>query len=336
MTLNLEHIRKTYEGNLLLRDISFRVDAGETVCLLGSSGSGKTTLLRIIAGLEHADAGEVFWKGENFSEKPAYLREFGLIFQDYALFPHLNVFDNVAFGLRMKKMSGTALQKRVSDVLEQVDMCNFASRRVTELSGGEQQRVALARALAPSPRLLLFDEPLGALDRKLRDELQTALRDILQKSRVPAVYVTHDQEEAFALADRILLLHEGRIVQEGTPAKVFAQPVSKWAASFLGAGNLLEGKVLGKGLVETKFGVLNVPMAAKQARDKRVTLLLRPHDIRLGGENAPLHGRVADVRFRENQYKVRLEGGLYFYLSHSVSAGDFLHLDVLTNNVQIL
>ena len=336
MMLALKNICKSYDGTPLLNDISFQVGEGETLCLLGPSGSGKSTILRIIAGLETAESGTVFWAGKNLASVPAHLREFGLIFQDYALFPHLNVFENVAFGLRMQKLPQEMIRQRVEESLRQVDLLNFAARPVTELSGGEQQRVALARALAPRPRLLLFDEPLGALDRKLREDLLAVLRGILQRSRVPAVYVTHDQEEAFALADRILLLHEGKIVQRGAPAEVYARPVSGWVAAFLGAGNVLEGKVLGEGMVQTSYGDLPLPKGAKQARGTRVTLLLRPHDLHLGGDDAPLRGRVADIRFQENRYRVQLEGGLYFYLPQPVAVGEVLQLEILADKVQIL
>jgi len=212
--LTLKNIHKSYEGKPLLKGISLEVAQGETVCLLGPSGSGKSTLLRIISGLENAEAGDVFWKGKDFSAVPPHLRNFGLIFQDYALFPHLSVFENVAFGLKMKKLGKEEIRQRVDEALKQVDLLGFESRRVTDLSGGEQQRVALARALAPRPRLLLFDEPLGALDRKLREYLLAELRGILQDTQVPAIYVTHDQEEAFTIA-----------FQEDLPMQMFVYPV---------------------------------------------------------------------------------------------------------------
>jgi len=256
--LNLQNIHKSYEGKPLLKGISLTVSEGETISLLGSSGSGKSTLLRIISGLESAETGDVYWNGESLAGVPSHERNFGLIFQDYALFPHLNVFENVAFGLKMastaprsatakrrlsrmarflpfvSKSSDDAIQQRVAESLKQVHLTGFDSRRVTELSGGEQQRVALARALAPHPRLLMFDEPLGALDRRLREYLLVEIREILEKSGVPAIYVTHDQAEAFALADRVMLLNEGEIVQSGSPADVFAHPATAWVAEFLG------------------------------------------------------------------------------------------------------
>ncbi len=253
--LDVINLHKTYEGQPLLKGISFSLAAGETLCLLGASGSGKSTILRIIAGLEQPENGEVRWEGQNLAAVPIHRRNFGLMFQDYALFPHLNVFENVAFGLRMQrradfqsalaqKRSEKTIEEHVVSSLELVHMAGFEKRRITELSGGEQQRVALARALAPRPRLLMLDEPLGALDRALREKLMDELRSILHHTGIPAIYVTHDQEEAFTIADKVILLHDGQIAQAGTAPEVFAKPASGWVASFLGLGNVVEGQVV--------------------------------------------------------------------------------------------
>ena len=222
--LELIDIRKTYEGKPLLAGVTLRVDEGETVCLLGPSGSGKSTLLRIAAGLEEPDSGRVIWGGEDITRTPAHRRGFGLMFQDYALFPHLNTAENVAFGLRMRNLPDDRIRMEAADALKRVNLEGFGRRRVAELSGGEQQRVALARALAPRPMLLMLDEPLGALDRALREQLTVQLRHLLRELRIPALYVTHDQEEAFAVAQRVALLHDGRIVQTGTPETLVARP----------------------------------------------------------------------------------------------------------------
>jgi len=334
--LTLKNISKTYEGKPLLREISLEVAEGETICLLGPSGSGKTTLLRIIAGLEDAEDGDVRWKGKDFSIVPPHKRNFGLIFQDYALFPHMNVFENVAFGLKMQKLGKEEIRQRVDEALKQVDLLEFGKRRVTDLSGGEQQRVALARALAPRPRLLLFDEPLGALDRKLREYLLTELRSILQESGVPAIYVTHDQEEAFALADRVMLLHDGEIVQHGTPADVYAHPISGWVAEFLGAGNVIHGKMLRDGLVETILGTMDMSCAREQAKGMSVTLLIRPQDVRIADLPSPLRGTVKDVVFQQNRFKVVMEGGLFFYLTDPVKVGEEVGLKIDLDKIQCL
>ena len=313
--LELIDIYKTYENQPLLSGISFTVEMGETVCLLGASGSGKSTLLRIIAGLETPKSGKVLWGGTDMASVPVHERNFGLMFQDYALFPHLTVAENVAFGLKMQNLPQDQVKLRVTASLEQVNMSGFANRSVTDLSGGEQQRVALARALAPRPRLLMFDEPLGALDRALKDYLLKELRGILHESGVPAIYVTHDQEEAFAIADRVVLLHDGRIVQAGTPADVFAHPASKWVANFLGLGNVLDGKWLRSGQVETRLGVLEVDCETETKSGESVALLIRPERVKLKRDGTGLNGRVADVIFQQNGFRVMLESGLYFFTS---------------------
>lgn len=326
--LELKNIHKTYENKPLLSGISFSVAAGETACLLGASGSGKSTLLRIIAGLEPPESGQVLWDGMDLAGMPAHKRDFGLVFQDYALFPHLDVAENVAFGLKMQNSVKNEISLRVTKTLELVNLQGFEKRHVTDLSGGEQQRVALARALAPHPRLLMFDEPLGALDRALRDRLQDELRGILHSMDIPAIYVTHDQEEAFAIADRILLLHEGQIVNAGAPEEIVASPGSAWTARFLGLGNLLEGKWLGNGHVETSVGVLDVDCITGVTVGESVALLLRPERVRRGGNRNRLRGRVADVLFQKNGYRVTLDNEMYFYLSDAPQIGELLDVIV--------
>ena len=325
--LELRDIYKMYEGQPLLRGISFRVDVGETVCLLGASGSGKSTLLRMIAGLELPDAGQIFWDGINLASTPPHRRDFGLVFQDYALFPHLNVFDNTAFGLKMKNWTRSQITSRVHEVLELVNLRGFETRQVTDLSGGEQQRVAFARALAPRPRLLMFDEPLGALDRALREDLLNELRGILHQTRIPAIYVTHDQEEAFAIADRVLLLHDGQIVRAGNPKEVWADPKSAWAAEFLGLGNVIGGKVVNsEWKVKTGFGVFDVNCGHKHRAGEEVHLLARPFPA--PNEANIVRGRAADVIFQSDRFKVTLDNGLYFYLDGAPKVGEKIEVKV--------
>ncbi len=324
--LKINNIYKTYEGQPLLRGISFTVDKAETICLLGASGSGKSTLLRMIAGLEAPDAGQILWDGNDLASIPPHLRDFGLVFQDYALFPHLTVFDNAAFGLKMKNWPKNKIQVRVAEVLDIVNLNSFGNRKVTDLSGGEQQRVALVRALAPHPRLLMFDEPLGALDRSLREDLLNQLRGILHRTGIPAIYVTHDQEEAFTIADRVLLLHDGLIVREGSPADVWGDPGSVWAAQFLGLGNVVEGKVVsGEWKVETHFGVFDVKCGNKHQAGEKVNLLVRPLPVE---EGSVIQSRVADVIFQSDKFKVTLENGLYFYLQSEPKIGEKIEAKV--------
>lgn len=345
--LELKNISKTYEDKPLLSGVSLTVAPGETICLLGASGSGKSTLLRIIAGLEPPESGQVCWDSIDIAPVPPHLRDFGLVFQDYALFPHLNVFDNVAFGLRMQantKARGhentkenknfvpsslgafvsdprTQIEDHVAEVLEIVNLRGFESRRVTDLSGGEQQRVALARALAPHPRLLMFDEPLGALDRALKDDLLKEIRAILHHANIPAIYVTHDQEEAYAVADRILLLHEGVILREGAPAEVWNDPMSAWAARFLGVGNVVEGTChMSRSTfqVETEFGTFKVRCKHKHVEGETLSLLLKQTD---DGNAVKVNAKVDDVVFNRDQFRVTLRGGLTVNLSTAPKVG---------------
>ncbi len=262
--LSVDNIHKTYENTLLLQGVSFTVEHGEIACLLGASGSGKTTLLRIIAGLETPERGRIELEGQNIAQTPTHRRGVVLMFQDYALFPHKTVAENIAFGLKFTPPEKSArqnpkskIQNRIQEMLTLVGLEGFADRDVNALSGGERQRVALARSLAPQPRLLLLDEPLGALDRNLRERLLEELPAILRRVGVTAITVTHDQEEAFALADRVILLDAGKVVQSGSPDAVYDCPANAWAARFLGLDNLFPATVTSTRQVQTPFGALN-------------------------------------------------------------------------------
>jgi ABC-type Fe3+/spermidine/putrescine transport system ATPase subunit len=283
-------------------------------------------LLLIIAGLEQPGSGQVRWDGQDITAVPPHLRDFGLVFQDYALFPHLNVSDNVAFGLRMKNWPVEQIGLRVEEVLQLVNLSGFQKRRVTDLSGGEQQRVALARALAPRPRLIMFDEPLGALDRALREDLLAQLRRILQEARLPAIYVTHDQSEAAAIADRVLLLHEGQIVREGPLAELWAHPGSAWAAGFLGVGRVLQGQLVdGKSHVRTEYGRFAIDCAHGHKAGDTVTLLARAGEE--GGANS-ISGRVTEVAFHQGRYKATLDNGFFAYVDTAPGVGDTISVKV--------
>lgn len=310
--LRIKNIEKTYEGKPLLKKISFTVKQDETVCLLGPSGSGKSTLLRIIAGLEEPEGGQVFWNDKDLSQTPAHNRQFGLMFQDYALFPHKNVSENIAFGLRMQNHPQEEIGKRVKKALEAINMVGFADRKVTELSGGEQQRVALARALAPEPRLLMLDEPLGALDRTLREQLSLELRRVLRETRVPAIYVTHDQEEAFSIADRLLLLHDGGILQSGKPHEIYHHPKNVWVARFFGLGNLVEGIVTSHSplLIETPLGAIRAGCEGEPPQiGQLVSLLFRPNQACKDQKECvnSFSGEVVDQLFQGDDYHITLK-----------------------------
>lgn len=277
--LEARNISKNYGATAVLRSLSLDVDEGEVIALLGPSGCGKTTLLRIIAGLEQLDSGRLLFEGRSIEGVPAYQRGFGLMFQDYALFPHRNVAENIIFGLRMQGQNQAIIDQRLSEMLALVGLSGYEQRAVYELSGGERQRVALARSLAPRPRLLMLDEPLAALDRTLRERLQDELGTIVREVGVTSIYVTHDQGEAFALADRIVLMNAGQIEQQGPPELVYRQPRSAWAARFLGMENLLPATIVSRDqnmiLVDTALGRVALP-ADEQPESAEPQLLLRP------------------------------------------------------------
>jgi thiamine transport system ATP-binding protein len=242
--LRVEEVSVRFGETAALDGVTLEVDDGEVVTVLGPSGSGKSTLLRVIAGLQAPDSGRVLLAGSDLGPVPPHRRGIGLVFQDHALFHHRDVFGNVAFGLRMRGDAPQAVGARVAEMLELVGLAGFERRSVATLSGGEQQRVALARALAPAPRVLLLDEPLGSLDRRLRDRLLDDLAELFDALSVTALYVTHDQSEAFALGDRVAVMRAGRLVQEGTPDELWERPADEDVARFLGLANVRDGRVV--------------------------------------------------------------------------------------------
>jgi ABC-type Fe3+/spermidine/putrescine transport system ATPase subunit len=369
--LEVRGVSKAFAGTSALEDVSFSVARGEILCLLGPSGCGKTTLLRIIAGLEYADRGQILLEGADLRGKPVHQRDLGLMFQEYALFPHKDVYGNVAFGLRMARLRRAEIKRRVSEALALVGLTGFEDRAVHELSGGEQQRVALARSLAPRPRLLMLDEPLGSLDRALRERLMNELRQIIKPVGVTTVYVTHDQSEAFALGDRVAVMQQGCIEQIGPPEEVYRHPVSPFVARFLGMNNLLTGYTLDAeaSRVETPLGEIQIqrttrnrlgdqqerrPLAEQRehytphAKGTQVIVLLRPEAARVvnGLEEQVnlVRVRVVQRSFRGSRFQlmVRHESGteLTFELEYAnddiPSVGDVVQLSLQPQGINLL
>lgn len=322
--LALRDVEKVFGEERVLRAVSLEIPAGQIMALVGPSGSGKTTLLRIIAGLESADGGRLFLDGHDLAEMPVHERGFGMVFQDYALFPHKSVAENVAFGLRMLRWERQRIRARVSEMLALVGMAGFGERPIHELSGGEQQRVALARALAPSPRLLLLDEPLGALDRALRERLMGELRSILKAAGemsdrergITSIYVTHDQAEAFAVADRVAVIRRGALEQIDAPVELYRRPRTPFVARFIGMENLFTAEIAGRQPPEarTPLGELRVASAGLPAEiGEGAIVLIRPDAGRvLASEEEGVNvvtGRLESVSFRGRYQEVTVRVG---------------------------
>src|SRR5712692_7368704 len=281
--LSIRNIAKHFGKNIVLRDISLDIAEGEFLTILGESGSGKTTLVRIIAGFETANSGQLWMSGERLDHLPPYRRRVHTVFQHYTIFPHLSVFENVAYGLRARKVARPEIARRVEEALSLVKMGGFAERSPRQLSGGQQQRVALARALVNRPQLLLLDEPLAALDASLRREMRTELKSLQREVGISFLFVTHDQEEAMALSDRVALLRSGRLEQVATPREIYFRPSSAYTAEFVGQTNLLRGEVA-QGVVRCGSLVWRAGGA-----DGPTTFSLRPESIRLVNDNVAAH-----------------------------------------------
>lgn len=343
--LRCKSLHKSFEpGRSAIDGVNLAVEEGEIVTLLGPSGCGKTTLLRMIAGLERPDAGEVWFDGQNMGSVPPHERDFGMMFQDFALFPHKNVFDNIAFGLEMHHQPRAAIEQRVGEMLELVDLGGFGQRQVDQLSGGEQQRVALARSLAPGPRLLMLDEPLGALDRQLRERLMLDLRVILKDVGVTTLYVTHDQLEAFAVSDRIAVMNQGKIEQIDAPEVIYVHPATPFVARFLGFQNVILATVIGVHMVETPLGELQLERSLPPS-GSTVTLLIRPDAARLldpGEDHTGLEvvAEITALSFRGRYYQtwVRIaEQRFMFELPHiDAAVGDQIHLSLQLSAIEVL
>jgi spermidine/putrescine ABC transporter ATP-binding subunit len=300
--VRLQNVRKRFGAVIAVDDVTVEIHRGTIFSLLGPSGCGKTTTLRLIAGFEQPDAGDVYIRGACVTTRPPYRRDFSMVFQSYALFPHLSVAENVAFGLRMRRIARAARASAVKEALDLVKLGALSDRYPRQLSGGQQQRVALARAIVVKPAVLLLDEPLGALDKMLREEMQVELRALQQRLGITAVFVTHDQEEALTLSDRVAVMRNGVIEQAGAPRDMYDRPRTEFVAGFLGASNFVDGVVVGRdgadAVVETRAG--RVPLRSAALAGSRVRMAIRPERVRIarGDGGGGLPARIRDIVYR--------------------------------------
>lgn len=315
--IELKNLSKNFGEQQVLKGIDLNIYENEFLTLLGPSGCGKTTTLRIIAGFDEPSSGEVLFNGIDISRVPPYKREVNTVFQKYALFPFLNVYDNVAFGLKIKKMDRSVIDQKVTRALKLVGLEEYGRRDVTLLSGGQQQRVAIARALVNEPKVLLLDEPLGALDAKLRKEMQTELKKIQKEVGITFIFVTHDQEEALSMSDTVVVMNEGIIQQIGSPTDIYNEPENRFVASFIGESNIIEAVMLKDLLV--KFDGVEFACVDKGFKDnEEVEVVIRPEDIDIvKPEQAKLSGAVRSIVFKGVHYEIVVESEYRNYLIHT-------------------
>jgi putative spermidine/putrescine transport system ATP-binding protein len=310
--MRADGLSKIYGATTALHPIALEVHSGELLTLLGPSGSGKTTLLQIICGLIAPTTGRLFIDGHDQTDSPAHERDIGVVFQSYALFPHLTVYENISFPLQMRRVDAAAVKQKVRNALEMVGLEGFDERFPRELSGGQQQRVALARCLVYQPSLILMDESLSALDRKLRENMQIEIKRLHRETGATIIFVTHDQEEALALSDRVCLMNAGRIEQLGSPEEVYEQPRSSFVADFIGISNIFRGRVTSDYRLETPDGVLPIPAAWHSVARNDGALVIRPEHIQLAdAADACLHGCVNELIYggAETRLLIRLQSG---------------------------
>ena len=337
--IDLKHISVKLGDNQVLDDLSLYIRDREFITLLGPSGCGKTTILRVIAGFLEPDEGDVIFEDKKINGVPPHKRQVNTIFQRYALFPHLNVYENVAFGLRIKKAPESEIEKTVSEMLSIVNLSGFEKRNINSLSGGQQQRVAIARALAVKPRVLLLDEPLGALDLKLRREMQVELKKIQQQMGITFIYVTHDQEEALTMSDTVVVLNQGYIQQIGTPVDIYNEPTNAFVADFIGESNIIDGVMIRARLVRI-LGAEFVCVDEGFGENMPVDVVIRPEDVVLTPPSqGELKGVVTDIIFKGVHYEMHVMANGYEWLVHSTVStpiGAEVGLSVEPSNIQIM
>ena len=338
--IRLSNLSMTFEdGETILDGINLYINNKEFLTLLGPSGCGKTTTLRIIGGFLTPTSGDVFFNGQRINDVPSYKRKINTVFQRYALFPHLDVYDNIAFGLRLAKLSEEEIDERVTEMLEIVSLKGFENRRVTSLSGGQQQRVAIARALVNRPQVLLLDEPLGALDLRLRKDMQNELKNIQQRMGITFIYVTHDQEEALTMSDTIVVMNKGKIQQIGTPQDIYNEPKNAFVADFIGESNILDGVMLDDYLVKF-FGRKFQCVDKGFEKNAPVDVVIRPEDLKIvyAGDGL-LQGVVESIVFKGVHYEMMVRTQFFTFMVHSTmaeSVGKTVGLSVIPFDIHIM
>ncbi|MBQ6907109.1 MAG: ABC transporter ATP-binding protein [Clostridia bacterium] len=338
--IRLENVSKSFGEETVLKSVNLSIKKNEFFTLLGPSGCGKTTMLRIIGGFEKADEGNVFFDGKNIDDLPPNKRNLNTVFQRYALFPHMNVFENVAFGLKVKKFPKDKIKKEVKNMLALVNLSGFEKRSVMSLSGGQQQRVAIARALINNPEVLLLDEPLGALDLKMRKNMQTELKKIQQKLGITFIYVTHDQEEALTMSDTIVVLKDGIVQQMGSPIDIYNEPQNAFVADFIGESNIIDGIMKKDFLVN--FSGRDFDCVDKGFEENLpVDVVIRPEDIKIVPDksNGMLYGVVESVIFKGVHYEMKIVSGDYTWTVHSTAMapkGTEVGLNILPDEIHIM
>ena len=337
--IRLEGVSKSFDDTVILDHIDLEIKHNEFVTLLGPSGCGKTTTLRIIGGFMDADEGNVYFEGNKINDVPAYQRNINTVFQRYALFPHLNVYENIAFGLRLKKVPDAEIREKVKAMLAMVNLKGFEKRSITALSGGQQQRVAIARALVNEPRALLLDEPLSALDAKLRKDMQKELKEIQKRTGITFIFVTHDQEEALSMSDKVVVMSDGRIQQIGTPVEIYNEPINAFVADFIGESNIVTG-VMPRDYVVTFAGHSFQCEDAGFAPNEKVDVVVRPEDIDIVPlDQAMLTGEVTSVTFKGDYYEIIVDIDNFKWMIEStdrVSTGDVIGISIDPYEIQVM
>ncbi len=302
--ISFTDVVKRYDDETVLKGVSFEIEEGKFYTLLGPSGCGKTTILRIIAGFSEASEGDVYFEGKRINDVPANQRQVNTVFQDYALFPHMNVFENVAFGLKIKKLPKNQIKEKVEEALRLVRLAGYENREISEMSGGQRQRVAIARAIVNEPKVLLLDEPLSALDLKLRTDMQYELRELQQRLGITFIFVTHDQEEALAMSDEIFVINQGEIVQSGTPVDIYDEPINNFVADFIGESNIIKATMIDDYLIEI-VGKQFECVDGGMRKNEPVEIVIRPEDLSLTTvEQGKLVARVDTQLFRGVHYEI--------------------------------